>query len=312
MIAARSLTRRFGRITAVDGVSFEVGKGEVVGFIGPNGAGKTTTMRMLTGFLPSTDGSCEVAGFDVFEDPMQVRRRVGYLPESPPLYTELTIGSYLRFVAEIREVPRSKRIQKVGEVMERVGLSGWEGRILGSLSKGYRQRVGLAQSIIHDPEVLILDEPTSGLDPRQVVGIRHFIRNLAEDRTVILSTHILSEVEQLCERALLIDGGRLIASDTLAGLKDGVGGGVRYRVELADPEGEPGVIPAIVAELAVVDRVEPLEPDGAFAVMDVRASEDPRTEVAALATARGWRIRAMELRQPTLEEAFLSAIGAEK
>lgn len=312
MITARDLTRRFGRMTAVSGVSFEVGQGEVVGFIGPNGAGKTTTMRMLTGFLPATEGSCEVAGFDVFEDPMQVRRRVGYLPETPPLYPELTIGRYLQFVAEIREVPRSARIGKVGEVMERVGLSGWEDRILGSLSKGYRQRVGLAQSIIHDPEVLILDEPTSGLDPRQVVGIREFIRGLAEDRTVILSTHILSEVERLCERALVIDGGKLIAADTLSGLKSGVGGGVRYRVELSDPAGSPEQIPVQVGGLDVVSQVTPLDPDGAFAVMDVRAEEDPRTEIARLATDKHWQVRAMERHEPSLEEAFLGAVGDER
>ncbi len=312
MIGARKLTRRFGRITAVSDVSFEVGKGEVVGFIGPNGAGKTTTMRMLTGFLPATEGTCEVAGFDVFEAPMEVRRRVGYLPESPPLYPELTIGHYLRFVAEIREVPRAQRITKVGEVMDRVGLRGWEDRILASLSKGYRQRVGLAQAIIHDPEVLVLDEPTSGLDPRQVVGIRRFIRELAHDRTVILSTHILSEVEQLCDRALVIDRGRLIAADTLDGLRDGVGGGVRYRVELADPQGGPEAIPAVVSALEVVIQVAPQEPDGAFAVMDIRSEADPRTEIAGLATERGWQIRAMERRQPSLEEAFLAAVGDEQ
>ena len=312
MIVARDLTRRFGRVTAVNEVSFEVGTGEVVGFIGPNGAGKTTTMRMLTGFLPATEGSCEVAGFDVFEDPMEVRRRVGYLPESPPLYPELTVGGYLRFVAEIREVPRGRRIQKVGEVMERVGLSGWEDRILASLSKGFRQRVGLAQAIVHDPEVLVLDEPTSGLDPRQVVGIRRFIRELAEDRTVILSTHILSEVEQLCARALVIDRGRLIAADTLDGLRNGVGGGVRYRVELSDPAGNSEAIPAAIGALQGVDLVEPQDPDDGFAVMDIRAPTDPRTAVARLATERGWQIRAMERRLPSLEEAFLAAVGEER
>jgi ABC-2 type transport system ATP-binding protein len=312
MILADNLSRRFGRFMAVSGVSFEVGRGEVVGFIGPNGAGKTTTMRMLTGFLPATEGRCEVAGFDVFEQPMEVRKRVGYLPETPPLYPELTIGSYLRFVAEIRQVQRSARISKVGEVMERVGLSGWEDRILGTLSKGYRQRVGLAQSIIHDPEVLILDEPTSGLDPRQVVGIRDFIRGLAEDRTVILSTHILSEVEQLCERALMIDGGKLIAADTLDGLKAGVGGGVRYRVELSDPASGPQSIPVQVGALDGIEQVTPHDADGDFAVMDIRAAEDPRTEIARLATERGWLVRAMERRQPSLEEAFLAAVGAER
>ncbi len=312
MIAVKSLTKRYGRLTAVDQVTFEVAKGEIVGFIGPNGAGKTTTMRMLTGFLPATEGQVTVAGHDVFEDSMGARRRIGYLPETPPLYPELTIGRYLQFVSEIREIPRKQRTRRVGEVMEQVGLHGWEGRILGSLSKGYRQRVGLAQAIIHDPEVLILDEPTSGLDPRQVVGIRSFIKHLAADRTVILSTHILPQVEQLCERALIIDKGRLVAADTLVGLKHEVGKGVRYRVELATSGGDNAGIAVRVGGLDSVEQVEPHPDVGGFAVLDVRAANDPRTDIAQLATAEGWQIRAMERRVPSLEEAFLSAVGEER
>ncbi len=312
MIATRDLTKRFGQLTAVDGVSFSVEKGEIVGFIGPNGAGKTTTMRVLAGYLPATAGRCEVAGFDVFDSPMEVRRRVGYLPEIPPLYPELSIGRYLEFVAAIREVPARQVTRRIGEVMDRIGLHGWEGRILGSLSKGYRQRVGLAQAVIHQPEVLILDEPTSGLDPRQVVGIRDYIRELAEDRTVILSTHILSEVEQLCERALVIDAGRLVAADTLDGLRNAVGQGVRYRVELQASEGDDATIAVGVGGLDVVTQVLPQTPEAEFAVLDVRAPTDPRTEIARLATERGWRIRAMERHSPTLEEAFLHVVGDER
>ena len=231
MIVAQNLSKHFGAITAVDGVSFEVGAGQVVGFIGPNGAGKTTTMRILTGFMPASAGVATVA------DSMCLRTRwrcahIGYLPEKPPLYDDLSIGEYLRFIADIRGVERSQCMRRIGAVMEQVGLGGWESRLLGSLSKGYRQRVGLAQAIIHDPEVLILDEPTSGLDPKQLVGIRAFIQGLAEDRTVILSTHILSEVEALCERAIVIDGGRVVADDTLDGLRARVGDRVRYAVEL--------------------------------------------------------------------------------
>jgi ABC-2 type transport system ATP-binding protein len=310
MILVESLTRRFGRITAVDQVSFEIEKGEIVGFIGPNGAGKTTTMRVLTSFLPASAGRVTVAGFDVFDDSMEVRRRIGYLPETPPLYPELTIGRYLRFIAEIREIPRHQRIRRIGEVMEQVGLQGWEDRILGSLSKGYRQRVGLAQAIIHDPSVLILDEPTSGLDPRQVVGIRSFIQRLAADRTVILSTHILPQVEQLCDRALIIDNGRLVAADTLSGLKRGVGEGVRFRIELGAGGGENGGIPVLVGAIPIVSQVTPHADCDGFAVMDVRASPDPRTAIAQLATEQGWQIRAMERVEPSLEEAFLAAIGA--
>ncbi|HCH66750.1 MAG TPA: hypothetical protein DFR83_28360, partial [Deltaproteobacteria bacterium] len=230
MISAQGITKRFGNFTAVRQVSFEVGRGEILGFIGPNGAGKTTTMRMLTGFLPATEGKVVVAGHDVFDENMMVRRKVGYLPEKPPLYTELSIGAYLAFVAEVRGIPSSDRTRRIGKVMEQVGLVGWEHRILGSLSKGYRQRVGLAQAVIHDPEVLILDEPTSGLDPAQVVGIRDFIRGLAEDRTVILSTHILPEVERLCERVVVISEGQLAADESIETLKNRVGQGVRFRV----------------------------------------------------------------------------------
>ena len=307
MIVAQNLSKHFGAITAVDGVSFEVGAGQVVGFIGPNGAGKTTTMRILTGFMPASAGVATVAGFDVFEDPMAVRSRIGYLPEKPPLYEDLSIGEYLRFIADIRGVERSQCMRRIGAVMEQVGLGGWESRLLGSLSKGYRQRVGLAQAIIHDPEVLILDEPTSGLDPKQLVGIRTFIQGLAEDRTVILSTHILSEVEALCERAIVIDGGRVVADDTLDGLRARVGDGVRYAVEL---RAEGDVAPTVGA-LADISRVDDLgHHDGVHRLM-AHALRDPREAIAALATDRGWSVQAMERHAPSLEEAFLHLVGAE-
>ena len=316
MISARNLTKRFGRITAVEHVSFEVGKGEILGFIGPNGAGKTTSMRMLTGFLPCTEGEAVVAGHDVFEDPMAVRRAVGYLPETPPLYPELSVGEYLEFIAEIREVPARERRQRVGEAMEGVGLVGWERRLLGSLSKGYRQRVGLAQTVLHNPAVLILDEPTSGLDPAQVVGIRDYIRSLAQERTVIVSTHILTEVELLCRRAVVIAKGKLLADDTLDGLRGRVGAGLRYRVELGAPSDVH--VATEVSRLGEVASVAPLEDrDGALlsqglTALELRAPEDPRTAVARLATQRGWTIRAMERVVPSLEEAFLSIVGSER
>ena len=310
MISAENLTRRFGRIPAVSGVSFQVEKGEILGFIGPNGAGKSTTMRMLTGFLPASDGRAIVAGHDVFDEPMAVRRAVGYLPETPPLYPELTIGEYLQFVAEIREVPAKERRTRIGEVMGRVGLGGWERRILGSLSKGYRQRVGLAQAIVHNPPVLILDEPTSGLDPAQVVGIRDFIRELARDRTVILSTHILSEVELLCRRAVLISGGKVLADDTLDGLKDRVGAGLRYRIEIGAPQDV--VVATEVSRLPEVAQVVPQGEVDGLSTVELRAPTDPRTAVAKLATERGWSLRAMERVVPSLEEAFLSIVGRER
>lgn len=310
MISAQQLTKRFGDFTAVDAVSFEIARGEIVGFIGPNGAGKTTSMRMITGFIPTTEGSVVVAGHNVFEENMAVRRKVGYLPETPPLYPEMTIGAYLQFIAEIREIPRSKRLLRIGAVMEMVGLGGWEGRILGSLSKGYRQRVGLAQAVLHDPEVLILDEPTSGLDPAQVVGIREFIRGLAEDRTVVLSTHILPEVERLCPRVIMINKGKIVADDSLDGVRKHAGGGVRYRVQLSAGVGVN--LPVVVGSLPEVEQVVPGPVVEGHQELEVRAPADPRTVIARLATEKGWSVRTMEKVTPSLEEAFLAIVGKEQ
>ena len=311
MISVQSISKNFGQLEAVRGISFGVERGEVLGFIGPNGAGKTTTMRMLTGYIPASEGKIVVAGTDVFEDPLSVRRKVGYLPESPPLYNELTVGAYLHFVAEIRGVDRKRRSTRIGEVMERVGLQGWERRIIGSLSKGYRQRVGLAQAVLNDPEVLILDEPTSGLDPAQVVGIRDFISELAKDRTVILSTHILTEVELLCSRAVVIVGGRLVADDSIDGLRENIGDGVRYRVKVVAPENERIALPAQIGELDSVVRVNPKDSDGDVQILELKSEIDPRASVAALCHERGWALHALEKIQPTLEEAFLTVVGAE-
>jgi ABC-2 type transport system ATP-binding protein len=213
MIEARGLTKRYGEVLAVDSVSFSVQRGEVVGFLGPNGAGKTTTMRMLTGFVPPTDGSASIAGHDIFSDPLAARRAVGYLPETPPLYPEMTVTSYLRYVAIIKDVPRARRREAIARAMERCALTEVRGRVIGTLSKGFRQRVGLAQAIVHDPPVLILDEPTVGLDPVQIAEIRGLIRELASgsgdsQHTVVLSTHIMAEVSAICRRVILINEGK--------------------------------------------------------------------------------------------------------
>ncbi|TFG98340.1 MAG: ABC transporter ATP-binding protein [Myxococcales bacterium] len=227
MIEARHLSKRYGDVVAVQDVSFEVGRGEVVGFLGPNGAGKTTTMRMLTGFLPPTDGTAVIAGHDIFSDPLAARRAIGYLPETLPLYPEMSVRSYLDYVARIKDVPRRTRRASVDRALERCGLAHVARRVIGTLSKGYRQRVGLAQAIVHDPAVLILDEPTVGLDPLQVREIRNLIRDLAAPRdgesqhTVILSTHILPEVEAICRRVILMSGGRKAIDAPLAELTQG-------------------------------------------------------------------------------------------
>jgi ABC-2 type transport system ATP-binding protein len=304
VIETRELTRRFGRFLAVDGVTTSVGDRGLVGFLGPNGAGKTTTMRMLTGFLPATSGEAVVAGFDVFEDPLEVKARVGYLPEHPPLYGELTVGEYLRFVAEIRGVARSERLRRVGDVLAQVGLTGWEGRRLATLSKGYRQRVGLAQAIVHDPRLLILDEPTAGLDPAQVVSVRRLIRALAEERTVVLSTHVLAEVEALCDRVLLLNRGRLVGDGTVEELAERVGEGPWVELVVDEP-GED-----LSGEVAALDPVETVERLGPRRYR-VCGGIGVEPALAGLASSRGWQVRALVRHRASLEAVFLALIGEE-
>jgi ABC-2 type transport system ATP-binding protein len=244
LIEARGITKRYGDLLAVDDVSFTAESGEVIGFLGPNGAGKTTTMRILTGFLPASDGTAVIAGHDIFEDPLAARRAVGYLPEVPPVYPEMDVVGYLRYVATLKDVPRSKRKASVERAVERCGLKEVRRRVIGSLSRGYRQRVGIAQAIVHDPSVLILDEPTVGLDPIQIREIRALIAELTSAKqaeranTVVLSTHILAEVEAICRRVILIHEGRKVVDSSLAELTQG---GERLedlfaRVTTADPE----------------------------------------------------------------------------
>ena len=244
MIEAEGLTKRYGDLLAVDGVSFKVEQGEVVGFLGPNGAGKTTTMRILTGFLPPTDGTARIAGHDIFEDPLAARRAIGYLPEAPPLYPEMDVEGYLRYVATLKGVPRRGRGEAVESAMARCGLSHVHRRVIGALSKGYRQRVGIAQAIVHDPPVLILDEPTIGLDPVQIREIRDLLAGLAAPKeggtqhTIILSTHILAEVEAICRRVILIHNGRKRVDATLPELTRG-GAGLEElfaRVTMREPD----------------------------------------------------------------------------
>lgn len=220
MIETEGLTKRYRELTAVDGVSFKVGKGEVVGFLGPNGAGKTTTMKILSGFMPATDGTAKVAGYDVFEYPMEVRRRLGYLPEVPPVYPDLTVSEYLSFVGTLKGLRRRSLRDDVDRVMGRAGLRDVATRLIRNLSKGYQQRTGLAQALLADPDVLILDEPTTGLDPRQIGEVRQLITDLAGEHTIILSTHILQEVAAICQRAIIINHGQIVADDALESLAE--------------------------------------------------------------------------------------------
>src|ERR1043166_8903200 len=215
MIEVANLSKRYGDLRAIEGVSFTAGSGQILGFLGPNGAGKTTTMRIITGFLPATSGTVRVEGFDVFTQSSEVRRRIGYLPESPPLYNDMTVAGYLRFVAKLKGMARGALAGALERVLETCGLTGVRDRLLGHLSKGFRQRVGLAQALIHDPPVLVLDEPTIGLDPRQIIEIRKLIRDLSGDRTVILSTHILPEVSQICEKVVILAGGQIALEERM-------------------------------------------------------------------------------------------------
>src|SRR5438034_1778813 len=239
MIKVEGLTKRYARTVAVDNISFEVEKGGIVGFLGPNGAGITTTMRVLTCFLPPSSGSANVAGFDVLENPLEVKKRIGYLPESPPLYPEMEVHEYLTFVGRLKGIAGSDIGRRVEEASERCAIADVRTKLIGKLSKGYRQRVGLTQAIIHNPEVLILDEPTSGLDPKQIIETRGLIRSLAGDHTIILSTHILSEIEHSCDKVIIISHGKLVATDTVANLTNRLRGGEAVAVEV---EARTGVL----------------------------------------------------------------------
>src|ERR1700730_1396497 len=239
MITVKGLTKRYARTVAVDNISFEVQKGQIVGFLGPNGAGKTTTMRILTCFLPPSAGTANVAGFDVLEQPLEVKKRIGYLPETPPLYPEMEVREYLAFVGKLKGMSGQNLAVRVNEVAERCAIADVQSKLIAKLSKGYRQRVGLAQAIIHNPDVLILDEPTAGLDPKQINETRELIRGLAGDHTILLSTHILPEVEQTCEQVLIINKGKLVATDSVRNLQARARDAESLVLEVAVRDGQP-------------------------------------------------------------------------
>ena len=255
MIEVQNLTKRYGTFVALDSISFSARQGEILGFLGPNGAGKTTTMRILTGYMPPTEGSAQVAGYDVFDDSLEVRRHVGYLPETVPLYRDMTVRGYLDFLARLRDIPQRKA--RIDEVLARVGMTDRARSLIRSLSKGMRQRVGLAQAIVHNPDVLILDEPTIGLDPHQVQDVRALIRELGQTRTVMISTHILSEAEQMCDRIVIIDKGRIAADGSTESLKEGAKG--EQAIHLALLHAEPGEAQAALESVEGVLRVERTE-----------------------------------------------------
>jgi len=287
VIEVQNLTKRYGPVTAVSEVTFRVEAGEILGFLGPNGAGKTTTMRIITGYMPATEGKVVVAGHDVFEHPVQAKQHTGYLPETPPLYPDMTVREYLNFVARIKGVPRREITSRVDNVMKKTWVADMASRHCGKLSKGYKQRVGLAQAIIHNPDVLVLDEPTAGLDPKQIIETRQLIRELAGTHTIVLSTHILPEVSQTCQRVVIISKGRVVAVDTPDNLTARLRGSETMFLQVAGPA---ETVQARLADLIGVTRVATtMTKDG---VVDVEVDSE-----------RGVDVRPMRM---SLEDIFLS------
>jgi ABC-2 type transport system ATP-binding protein len=313
LIEVQHLTKRYGRVTAVDDLTFRVERGEILGFLGPNGAGKTTTMRILTGYMPASEGKAVVAGFDVFEQPIEAKRRTGYLPETPPLYPEMTVREYLQFVAriKIKGVSASERRSRVEDSMRRTRVDDMANRHCGKLSKGYRQRVGLAQSILHNPEVLILDEPTAGLDPKQIIETRQLIKELAGTHTIVLSTHILPEVSQTCDRVVIINKGRVVAIDTPANLTARLRGSETMYVQV-DADGQDaaavlGTLPGVLG-VSVTDRH-----DGAVGYeISSERGRDIRRDLARAIVSQNWGLLELRPSRMSLEEVFLSLTTEER
>lgn len=304
MIEIKNVTKLYGSNLAVDNLSFSIKKGEIVGFLGPNGAGKSTTMKMITGFIPATSGSIEVAGFDVFKSPLEVKRRIGYMPEIVPLYTDMDVSQYLRFMAAIKGVPRSAVEKRLTFTLGRCGLMDVKDKFIGTLSKGYRQRVGLAQALIHDPDILILDEPSVGLDPHQIIEIRNLIKDIGREKTVILSSHILPEVSMTCERIIIIRNGTMVASDTTEGLTARLQGAQQLFLAVAGPED------AVVTELQRIAGVAgvtaaPAKDGLAQITVECATGADVRTAVAAQVINKGWGLAELRSINMSLEDIFL-------
>jgi ABC-2 type transport system ATP-binding protein len=312
MITVEGLTKRYARHVAVDNISFEVAKGEIVGFLGPNGAGKTTTMRVLTCFLPPTSGKATVAGFDVLENPFEVKKRIGYLPETPPLYPEMEVTEYLTFVARLKGIPGADIAKRADEAAGRCALGDVRKKLIGKLSKGYRQRVGLAQAILHNPDVLILDEPTSGLDPKQIIETRELISSLSGDHTIILSTHILSEVEHSCQKVLIINRGRIVASESVTGLTSKMSGTDIVAIEVQGENLNPADVRQKFEQIAGVSRVEIKDSKNSSIAVEVEslAGQSVRPLLARAVVEARWNLHEMRGINLSLEDIFLQLTGA--
>lgn len=304
MIEVAGLTKRYGPTLAVSDVSFEVQKGEVLGFLGPNGAGKTTTMRVITGYLTPSEGKVRVAGYDIVDEPLEAKRRTGYLPETPPVYPDMTVGEYLAFVARIKGVPRKEIKTRIAEISEKCAVTDVMRRQTGKLSKGYRQRVGLAQALIHNPDVLILDEPTAGLDPKQIIETRELIKGLAGQHTIVLSTHILPEVSKTCQRVLVISQGKIVASGTPDELMHRLQG---FETVLLTAEGPAAEMMERLQRVTGVNLVEPRDAADSRVTFEVQAEkgQDVRAELARAVVESRWKLLELKTSGLSLEEIFL-------
>jgi ABC-2 type transport system ATP-binding protein len=303
MIKVENLTKRYAGQTAIQDLNFEVGKGEIMGFLGPNGAGKSTTMRILSSFMPPTSGRASIAGFDIFEQSLQARAHLGYMPENVPLYNDMRVTEYLDYRAALKGVPHRRVAERVGDVKELCGLKEVEKKIIGNLSKGYRQRVGLADALVHEPDLLILDEPTSGLDPNQIRQVRDLIKNLGKQHTILLSTHILPEVEMTCSRVIIINRGRIEACDTPENLLGRIrtAGGVFVEAKVGNDDGAE----ELRRIAGVRDVTASVDGDWQVFALRVEANTDVREEVYRLASARHWTLRELSQRRATLEDVFV-------
>ena len=304
MIEVQHLTKQYGPFTAVDNISFTVQRGEILGFLGPNGAGKTTTMRVLTGYMPPTDGKAVVAGYDVLEQPLEAKRRTGYLPETPPLYPDMTVREYLTFCARIKGVAAAGRTSRINTVMERTRIADMAKRHCGKLSTGYRQRVGLAQALLHNPDVLILDEPTAGLDPKQIIETRKLIRELAGDHTIVLSTHILPEVSQTCQRVVIINKGRVVAVDSVENLTARAGTSTSVYVQIDAAGADPLPVLQSITGVTKVDASDTADRAGGFDVQSEQG-RDVRRDLASAIVTRGWGLLELRTVRRSLEDVFL-------
>lgn len=304
MIEVRNLTKYYGEHVGINDISFDVNKGEILGFLGPNGAGKTTTMKILSSYMPPTSGSAKVCNYDVFDDSQEVKKKVGYLPEHPPLYLDQTVDDYLLFVSEIKGVPSEKRRSAMAHVIEKCGLGDVKDRLIGNLSKGYKQRVGIAQAMIHNPEVLILDEPTIGLDPKQIMEIRELIRALSSDHTIILSTHILQEVTMLCKRVVIINRGCLVAADTYEQLSSHLAKGIKVLLKVGRTDSD------ILSKLKSIGGVRDVSEagDGSY-IVEMEQGRDVRNKVSEMVVRNDLDLLELKQLSMSLEDIYVSLIS---